>query len=299
MGATAKGWHAMETFAAYCPKEHQFDKVRQVQPRGDTLPNPLGIGLMLHAARAQWLNDGYTGELWRKAMRGFHAEWERCNPRRPMTPDAFGIAERSFETYVKYWKLLPKPKVLAVEYELKPRALAPEAPEWAYRGARLDSVEQWRGGIWIGEMKSTSESANAVADTYALHGQLLLQMALWGKDEVARFGPLKGILLDVLKKANVTDNGKAYPRIAIPISNAPHALTWFRKDFTTWVMQASLIDWNTSPERRMNCMRPYGACKFRDICLRGRDGAMGFEFKDGQPLLEWKASAGKEVPPWV
>jgi hypothetical protein len=298
MGATSKGWHAIESFASYCPKEHQFDKVRKIRPRNDELERPLAIGLLLHAARAQWFNDGYKGALWLVAIKRYVKAWNKDNPRRPMPNDALPIAERTFTTYVKYWKLLPKPEVLAVEYELKPKVLVKDAPEWTARGARLDSIERYRGGTWIGELKSTSESVNSVSEMYALHGQVLLQLARWGEEETKRFGPLKGVLLDVVKKG-YSDGGKAYPRAAIPLETLKHALQWFKKDFTTWVMQSSLIDWNTSPERRMNCMRPYGPCKYREICSRGRDGAMGFEFEDGTPLLEWKPSAGKEVPPWA
>jgi hypothetical protein len=82
------------------------------------------------------------------------------------------------------------------------------------------------------------------------------------------------------------------------VETVSHALTWFRKDFTTWVQQSGLVDWNASPERRLNCMRPYGPCDYRDICTRGRDGSLGYEFEDGTPVLKWKSSPGKEVPPW-
>lgn len=299
MDSTSKGWSAIEAGAAHCWKEQQFGRVREMQLRGDTVEQHFSVGLALHAMRAQWLNDGYSGELWRKAGTGFIEAFNDKHPRRPLHPRTKLISMKTFEGYVKHWRLLPKPEVLAVEYELEPRTLTKEAPPWAARTARLDSVERWRGGIYIGECKSTSESANAVMDTYALNGQPLLYMALWSEREAKRFGPLKGILYDVMKKATDTEHARFYPRAVLPMAAVAHALTWFKKDFTTWVMQEHLIDWNASPERRMNCMRPYGPCKFRDICVRGRDGALAYEFKDGTPVLNWKPSPGKEVPPWM
>jgi hypothetical protein len=297
--STAKGWSNIEPGAAHCWKEYQFARVRRMLLRGEEVPMHFAVGLYMHAARAQWLNDKYSGDLWKKQIRAFRDAWDAKYPRRPMPQRALGIAEKTFEGYVKHWKLLPKPEVLAVEYELEPRGLTKEAPEWAWRGARLDSVERWRGNIYIGECKSTSESANAVMDNYALHGQPLLYMALWSKKEVERFGPLKGLLYDVVKKATDTDAARCYPRAVLAVDAVQHALSWFRKDFTTWVMQSSLIDWNASPERRLNCTRPYGPCSYRDICTKGRDGALGYEFEDGTPVIKWKPEPGKEVPPWM
>jgi hypothetical protein len=295
---TEKGWSQIESGASRCWKEYQFQEVRGIIQAGAELAMHFAVGLLLHTARAQWLNDGYKGDLWKAAMRGYFDAYGEKNPRQPMPTRAKLISEKTFEGYIKHWKMLPKPEVLAVEYELKPRALIPGAPEWTWRGARLDSIERWRGHIYVGEMKSTSESANAVTDFYALHGQPLLYMALWSAQEVKRFGPLKGVLYDVVKKATDMDSSRCYPRVPLNIETVSHALTWFRKDFTTWVQQSSLIDWNAAPERRPHCMRPYGPCAYRDICLRGRDGALGFEFKDGTPVLKWKPSPGKEVPPW-
>src|SRR6266853_5934801 len=77
MGATSKGWHAIESFAAYCPKEYQFDKVRRIRPRNDELERPLAIGLLLHAARAQWLNDKYQGSLWLIAVKKYAEQWNK------------------------------------------------------------------------------------------------------------------------------------------------------------------------------------------------------------------------------
>ena len=213
-------------------------------------------------------------------------------------PSAFNVALETFEGYVDYWSKRPTTEVLAIEYPFEPRLLAPNAPEWAKRTARVDSIERWRGKTWIGEAKSTSSAPGRVADTYALHGQILLQMTLWGDDETERFGPLAGVLLDVMVKPQGKKPARGSERIPIELKDCEQALKWFRKDFVTWQMQTAMIDWNATVERRLVCQRNYGPCEFRPLCLRGRAGSMRYALPDGSKLHEWKPSPGKEVPPW-
>jgi hypothetical protein len=295
-GSTAKGWHAIQSFTI-CPKEYQFAKVRKVRRRRAFLPEPLSIGLLVHAARAQYLHDGWKGDRWRKAIEEYERQFTEQEGEK-LAPAARSIAVQCFEAYVAYWSVRPTSTVLAVEHEIRPKPLVPNAPEWAWRGARLDSVERWRGKVWLGEMKTTSASFAKVVDTYMLNGQTLLQAALYGEDEAKQFGPLGGILLDGIIKPSGNKKAKAVDRVPLPIDRMQHALHWFRRDFTTWVMQSQLIDWNSTPERRPVCMRSYGPCEFRDLCLRGRASSVHFEFPDGRPLHHWQPTKGKEVPPW-
>lgn len=291
----------MEAFAAGCPKEHQFRHVRKVRfaPLGPGAPIRMhfAVGLLFHVARAQWFNDGYDGHLWVTAMKEFIKRYPK-ETGESLPDGCFDIAFRTFKTFKRYWKLTPKGKVLAVEYELEPRGLTPDAPQWAWRGARLDSIEKWPDGVWIGEAKTSYAGDKGVKDMYALHGQPLLCMALWSDKEVKRFGPLKGVLLDPMKKADAKQNGKAYPRIRLPLRTYGHALEWFKKDFTQWVMMSENVQWNDHVTRIMHCNRSFGPCDFRALCLNGRDGALGYEI-DGEPLHQVKPSKGKEVAPWM
>lgn len=300
-GPTTHGWHKIEAHAAGCPKEHQFRHVRGIKYRPMGADAPIfmhfAVGALVHVARAQWLNDGYKGQLWVTAMKKYLAVHEKETGEK--LPDgAFGVAFKTFKTYVAYWLQAMKPKVLAVEYEIKPKKFDPAQPDFLKRGARLDSIERIHGKTWIGEFKTSFGGASGVQDMYALHGQPLLAMALWGPEETVKFGELEGVLLYPMKKADARQQGKAYPPIQLPIRRYKHALAWFKKDFATWVMQTQMMDWNASPERRMTCVRPFGPCEYREVCLAGRDGALGYVLADGSPLHTWKPSPGKEVPPW-
>lgn len=295
LGATAYGWHQIEPFTI-CPKEYQYRRIRGIQQRAPFLAEPLAVGLLLHAARAQWFYDKRKGDTWREAMLEYRRLEEAEGVR--MAPSALHTAVLTFEAYVDYWSIRPKPEVLAIEHEIKPRALVKDAPQWSWRGARLDSVERWRGKTWVGELKSTTSAPSRVTDIYTLNGQTLLQAALWGEEETKKFGPLGGILLDIMVKPTGKKKARAVPRVPLHIDQMQHALKWFRKDFSTWVMQSSLIDWNASVERRPVCMRTYGPCDFRSMCLRGRAGSNAFVLRDGTPVSAWQPSPGKEVPPW-
>ncbi len=296
-GATALGWHQIQPFTI-CPKEFQFARVRGIKMRGNYLKEPLSYGLALHVCRAQWFYDEKKGDLWKKALEKYVAEYE-AHEHIALAPGTESFALSVFGEYVKYWSVRPQTISLAAEYEIKPRALVKDAPQWAWRGARLDSVEKWRNLAWIGELKSTSNSPSKVHDLYILNGQTMLQAALWGPEETEKFGPLGGILLDIIVKPSGKKPARAVDRIPLRLAQMEHALTWFRRDFTTWVMQSSLIRWNDTVERRPVCMRPHGPCDFRDLCLKGHRGSIGYTLKDGTPLSKWKPSEGKEVPPWI
>jgi len=289
-GATSHGWHSIEAFIR-CPKEHQLASVRGIEPLSLEMRMPFAVGILLHAARAQWLNDGGKGDLWKKAI----IEAEKREKRFPV--NARDVALLTFAEYVRHWSVRPRFQVLAVEYELKPRGLAKNAPEWARRGARLDSIERdpQTGEIWAGEAKSTQQGPSKVHDNYLLHGQVLLQMALWGEEETKLFGPLAGVLLDVIKKH---PEPKCYDRIKLRTADATHALEWFKRDMKGWLLQSQMVDWASKPERRPQCVRQYGPCDFRDLCLGGKKHANEYVFRDGRRLTDWKPTAEEPTPPW-
>lgn len=299
--SSSAGWHRIQSFVA-CPKEYQFLNVRGLTYQGAFLRSPLARGVLIHAARAQWLHDGRSPDSpWQAQMLKTIKDCLLKDKQR-INPVDHALAIEDFRGYVSFWSKRPVTKVLAVEYPLHPRGLQPGAPAWAHRTARLDSIELHHGKAWIGECKSTSSSPSRVIDQYALNGQTLLQMALWGPDETAKFGELGGVLFDIIVKSNGSKASRGvFPRAALPVERVSHALAWFRKNFPAWVMQASMIQWNDDVPRNITaCMRPHGACDFREMCMKGRDGSSRFVLGETkQSLMKWKPTIGKEVPPWT
>lgn len=292
VGASEKGWHEIEPFVR-CPQEYKFRRVLQLRQKAPFMADALSTGICVHAARAQWLHDKYKGDDWRRAIAVAVKAHEDAG--QPLAPAASAVALDCMQAYVNHWSLRPKPIPLAVEYTIAPRALTPDAPTWTWRSARLDSIERYRGKVWIGECKTTSAHAGQVERRYRLHGQLLLQCALWGDEENQRFGPLAGILLDVIVKPSGKRPAKACARIPVPLSELTPAIEWFKRDFPQWIMQASLIDWNTRPQRRPTACEN---CDFNHICRKGRAGTAGFIFPDGSKVSDWTPTEERTLPPW-
>jgi hypothetical protein len=296
-GSSGRGWHEIQPFTM-CPKEYQFARLRKISPNQVYMSEAFSFGLYVHAARAQWLYDNRQGDLWKEAMKNYGDQCQETEKFK-LHPKSYGAALRDFQGYVDYWRVRPNTQPIAIEYMLEARPLIPNAPQWTWRTARLDSIERdISGKIWIGEFKSTGFGVGKVNELYALHGQILLQACLWGEEETSKFGPLAGILMDPLVKGDDKKPGKGGERLQLPLANMQHAMQWFRKDFTTWVMQASMIDWNSWVERRPVCMRAQGPCTYRALCKDGRDAGLDYVTEDGEILTKWKPTKGKEVPPW-
>jgi hypothetical protein len=293
-GSSGAGWSSLSEFVR-CEKADQYKRVRGIQKFENYLSEGLSVGALMHAARAQWLTDGYKGDDWKTQIEKHAVKLEADGDR--LAPNARTIALKNFQGYVDYWLRHPRSQVLAVEYELTPRGVWTGAPQWAHRTARLDSVERFMSKTWIGEAKSTYHGgASRIRTTYALHGQILMQLSLWGDAETKRFGPLAGVLLDPMVKEG---KGKATggERTAIALDKVQHALSWFRRDIKLWIQGQQAMAWNDVAPRRLspdNCR----GCQFRELCTQGRDGAVRFHFRDGTPITKWKSSPGREVPPW-
>lgn len=293
-GPSGVGWSQISPLVE-CPKKYQFSKVRGIERAGLYLTDALSVGSLLHAGRAQWFHDGRQGELWRKQITA-HAAKMNSEPGPKLALGAVDKSLTTFEGYINYWRVRPTTEVLAVEYPIGPRGVTPTSPKENWRTTRLDSIEHEHGKTWIGEAKSVyAGGASRVTSTYELHGQLLLQASLWGEEETKKFGPLAGIMLDPMVKGSTEKKPTGAPRTKVLLQSIKHALQWFRRDFDTWVEQSRLVTWNAKVERRVSAC---GTCIYKDLCSRGRDGALSYRFKDGTPLINWKPSEGKETPPW-
>lgn len=294
IGSSGAGWSSLSEFVR-CEKSDQYGRVRGIRKFENTLSEGLSVGALMHAARAQWLHDGYKGEAWAAQIDRHAVKMEVEGDR--LAPNSKSIARKNFQGYIDYWSRHPRSRVLAVEYELTRRPLWPDATKEEERTARLDSIEHFMGKVWIGEAKSTYYGgASRVRSTYALHGQILMQLSLWGPKETKLFGPLAGVLLDPMVKEG---KGRATgaERTPIALVNVQHALSWFKRDVKLWVQGQRAMSWNDVVPRRLspdNCR----GCQFRELCTNGRSGAIRFQFHDGTPITKWKPSPGKETPPW-
>lgn len=314
VGATDSGWHS--TAAVYrCAKEFQFEVGREIDKPIHKTPDALGTGLAVHAGRARWFSLGFKTDpkTWESIRSAVKEECERQN-----LPVSEKAEKRSLELliqYVAHWSMRPKPKPIYTEGLLGPVNLWEGIIDPKFkRTGRVDDASYYPEGgneLWLGDAKSTSGTAADVLQEYTLHGQPVHYAALWkiAKQGEAKHGPIAGIMLDVIEKKYPRQaGGPMEPAVfsRIPIRITPFQLKWFIDDHFKRVHIANNIkaDWNyDAPRNITSCVRTFGkmkvACKFRELCIYGRDAAMPYVFKDsGKSIINWKPEEGKETPPW-
>lgn len=304
-GATKAGWHAIEAFLR-CPKEYQLKHVRGLyQPREST-PDHFAVGGLFHAGRARWFASKFdtshaTWELVRTAI-----QHEAQINKLPVSIGAEQKALILMEAYVEFWSVRPKPRPVACEYLLGPSPLLKgEHSEAFKRTARLDDVSYYPeagGRLCIGEAKTTSTSVADTASEYDLHGQPLMQLALWVTSEngEAQHGPVAGFVLDVAVKG-YGEKKPSFGRIVVPIP--AFALQWYVHSMLHYVRQSKQVEWDTEvPRNTSQCTRLKGRgrvpCDFRELCKHGRSAALNYVMEGGKQLTAHVPEEGRRRMPW-
>ncbi len=302
-GPTREGWHSFES-AWRCLKEYQFQHVRKIrQPQAQT-PDYFAVGLLFHAARAAWFLSSFdtSPTTWEIISEAVRAEAEK--QRLPVSLNAEKRALELTQLYMNHWSRLPKPKVLAAEYDIGPASLSHDTS--FTRTARLDDVSRYPEGqnqLFIGESKTTSTSIADTVNQYRLHGQPLLQFALWSTAPQGekKHGPVAGVMLDIIKKPY---EGKKPEFAREPLYFTPEVREWFVKAVHQKLRDVAAVTWDTDVDRNPSaCTRQVGRarieCPYRDLCLHGRSASVKYVFEDGNSLVTWKRGEGREVAPWL
>lgn len=303
-GPTEAGIHSVLDGIG-CQQEYQFRYIRGIREPRNMTPDHFAIGSSLHAGKARWFSRRFANDAatWTSIQTAMREEME--NERLPVSQRALQMAARYMREYIDYWSKRPRPTPIACEYKLGPTPLEKGDPFFMWRTARLDDVSKYPealGKLCLGETKSTSDAINGVINKYTLHPQILLQMLLWKMDPngEAKFGPIHGVMLDIIKKGYGEDKSQ-FARHFIPVPQ--HAMTWFPRTLKAHLRILSAIDWDTAVIRNpTRCTRQEGrmlvACEFRDLCLAGRNAANRYVMGKGDSLLSFKPTPGKTRPPW-
>ena len=302
-GPSEKGWHRIESFLR-CAKEYQFQHVRKISEPLASNPDYFSVGLLVHAGRAQWfaLRFEHSASAWSKIVDAVKKAAEEN--KLPITLNAEQQALSILAQYVEHYRTRVQPDPLAAEYLVGPAPL--ELDGLYERTARLDDVSKYPEAgyrLAIGECKTTGDDINKCVEQYTLHGQPMLQYLLWKMSDQGEkmHGPVAGVVLDVIKKPYGKEPAK-FARQFIPISD--YAVQWYVKSMTGYLSAASRIEWDSDVPRNVSsCTRLVGrirvACPYRDLCQYGKSAATRFVTEDGKPLVTWKPSDGKSVPPWL
>ncbi len=301
-GASAHGWHALVDYLE-CPFKYQQSKVRGIKVPMEQLPAPFTVGLVHHALRARWFANRFSTspDNWQSLLAA--VEQARLDAQAPMAEEHIREGLDLFQKYMEFYTKLDKPEPVACEYYLESKLDVNDPDELVF-SARLDDVSRYpeaQGKLCLGESKTTSDIAGTINE-YTLHGQPMLQAALW---EVAPqgaqvHGSIAGTMLDIARKPS----GKVGPKFVrqfMPINR--DALLWFVEDLRAQKGEALRVTWDSKVRRNItSCTRMYGRmrieCAYRQMCQYGRSAAGNYVLPDGSALNEWQPGAGRQTEPW-
>lgn len=303
-GPSPAGWHSVEAYLR-CPKEYQFKHIRQVRKPESETKEAFAVGIIVHAGKKVWFANKFRMDdaLWQLVRDEARKECEL--QKLPVSATAEQRGLRYVQEYIEHWSKYPLPRPRAVEHLVGPCALAGESTE---RTARLDDVSQYAESGWalaLGETKTSSASPQEVLKQYQLHGQPMLQHALYRLDTkqgAGRLGPASGTVLDVISKG-YGKNASKFARFFIPVTD--HQMKWFVDSMAKYVRAANKVKWDTDVRRNTTaCVRAISgrayACEFQELCIHGKSATgkycMG---EEGASLRSWQPEEGKETPPWL
>lgn len=307
MGASKYGWHSIaEIFR--CEKEYELAKIYKVREPIAQTPDPLAIGLLLHAAKARWFSrkcgGGFDEDIHDAMRQCIKENFEETNL--PFSEEAIERGTQYIQEYIAYWSMMPKPTVIAAEYDLGPTSL--DGTETTKRTARLDDVSVYPEGgnqLYIGECKTTSKSVNETVREYELHGQPMLQYALWQLDPngKAKHGQVAGIMLDIVKKGY---GNKESEFSRIPITITEKSSKWYIEEMKRKIYVAADIRDGEWPAIRniQGCTRYVGRmqldCPYKPLCRYGSQAGLKYVYGDDARMLnEWgKQEDEKGAVPW-
>lgn len=291
-GPSPYGWHAVSDYLR-CPKEFQFRHVRKIILPTSETPDNLAVGILLHAAKAEWFARNFsTTEATLAHIRELVRTTSEKQPL-PVREQALANALRYWEEYIAHWRVRPRPKPVACELLLGPAPLEKGDSKTLWRTGRLDDVSYYPeagGHLAIGDLKTTAGTLQDALNEYSLHGQPLLYSILWKRapQGEAKHGPIRGVVLDILQKGYGGKPSK-FARALIPIST--FAQRWFSRDLRVSLLAVAGVTPITSAARNITaCTRMLGRgrrkCDYHPICSYGRSAGGEYLTADGQRLDE-------------
>lgn len=303
-GPTEAGYHSIEHFME-CPKKYQFSTIRGVHHPLHQNPDYFSVGSLFHAGRARWFSLRFSTEPQAYANVLDAMEKEADLQKLPVSHEAKARAAELVGAYIEHYSKRVRPKPVAAEYKIGPAPLKPNDPFFLFRTARLDDVSFYpeaNNFLCIGESKTTSTSVADTVNQYELHGQTMLQAALWKMcpNGEAKYGPVRGIMLDVVKKPYGKEKAK-FERVFVPVSD--YAISWFVDSMRGYLKAAASIDWNAEvPRNASSCTKMIGRmrvpCEYRDLCRFGKSASAKYVTREGNSLLTWRPTAEQNRPPW-
>jgi hypothetical protein len=288
-----------------CPKYYQYQIVRKISVPAARNPPQFTVGNVFGAMRQKWFARKFdtSAKTMRKCFDAATEEAEKA--KLPCKPEDVAFGRLLFDQYVQHYSIRPKPRPLAVEYEMT--AELGGAFE-SMRTAKPDDIGYYPeagGALVMADAKTTSLDPGTLVREYELHVQPLQYFAVYrlAENGEAKWGPLKGLILDIVKKPDFKGGKDKKAKFYRPfIEYRQETVDEFVRSVTGYLTAASKIDWDSAPRRTYQCVKQYGRmlvdCPYKNLCRFGKSAAGGYVMENGRRLMTHKPEAGKESMPW-
>lgn len=307
-GPSQHGWHKISSYLR-CPHEYLQEQVRGIRAPMEYTPDPLAQGLMVHAMRARWFANAFdtSEKSWNSILDAARNAANEAPA--PFLKSSEEAALNLFQAYMKFYADKELPKPVACEYLVEGQLDKGDGPSMLF-SARLDDVSRYAesgGALAVGEAKTSSDISNTVRE-YELHGQPMLQAALWeiAPQGAAIHGSIQGVVLDILRKPQGTPGKKGYwapkfVRMYMPFKK--EVLEWHVRELRRAKSEALMLMWDSKARRNITaCTRMIGRarvdCPYKQLCLHGKDVASQYLLRNGNYMHTWQPTEEQQVAPW-
>lgn len=268
-GPSIAGWHKIVDFLR-CPQEYKFRHILGIEPKNKEDKVALTIGTLCHIGRAHWFGTQFKASI-DECQAAITQHVQESGGKYKVESEREAL--RLIAAYVEEWRSKPLPLCRAVEYDIGPAPMAENDPLYAYRTARVDDVSNYPDALnklCIGDLKTTSDSISGCINEYRQNGQFILYNMLWrmAKEGQAVFGPIDGIVVDVMTKEKVP---KFYRERIEVTAFQEH---WFRASMLGYLSAASQVSIKTPVPRNVTmCARAISRgsfmCDYQKLCHYG------------------------------
>lgn len=254
--STGRGWSSFKLFQR-CPYAWKRRYIERAQSLIAVESPSLAIGSLIHVFLALHYTVMVDPDYPLTAEATYDFVLRRANPK------FVSEAWRVFQAYARHYALetiLP----LAIEYNL----VDPRTGE----SCRFDLIAHFKdeapgraAGTYIIEHKSTQRFDRVSLEGWANDGEIIGQVMLWEKLGLKhRFGPLQGVLVNILGKQKEPEFHRTY------VAPSSWQIKQHASDLARWESLINLaVTSNTFPRARSGCISNHTMCEWWEHCASG------------------------------
>ena len=272
-GSSKLGFSTVSTYLE-CPERSRLRALGIRQKRTESFEfdslNELGFGTLIHTLLPVRAVYGMDTALWMLGECDREGGVLAAGESRPLIlhPDNQLKALTILRHYDATFPLEEEPfEYLGVEAEVASAFPAPDG-RFVVRTVKYDALVRMKsdGAIFSLEHKTSARKITGASYT----AQMLAQQTVWNVNEalVARYGPMRGVILDVMTKTTVPSCERLGPFYFSPLQE--EKMRWYLSlpERVTWPVNPN----GSHPMMAHACWGKYRPCEFINLCWEGADG---------------------------